>query len=110
MILTVSKDGNHCSPKFGPDSVILTVKGLEQELTISSQEIRLAAWGLLLSQRQEFLNVHLVRVPTTPNQEGTLEMRDKVLSSVGTHDLDTNGYQLSDLDDVEVYWKMISRM
>ena len=77
----------------------VSVKYLVQEMTISSQEIPLASWSLLLSQRQEFLNNHLAQVPVIPNQEGTHEMTDEVLSSVGAQDLDTSGYQVSaDLD------------
>ena len=34
-----------------------------------------------------------------------MEMRDKVLSSVGAQDMDTRKYQVSDLHDVEFYWK-----
>ena len=57
----------------------------------------LAAWSLLLSQRQQFLNNHLARVPVTTNQQGTHEMRES---------LDTKGYQVSaDLDAVETYWE-----
>ena len=44
-------------------------------------------------------------VPITPNQEGTVEMRDEVLTNVGVQDLDTSGYQVSDLNDVEFYWE-----
>ena len=111
MIISISNDGIERSLDFGPDSVTLTVKDLVQEMT-SAQEIPLAAWSLLLSQRQQFLNNHLARVPVTPNQQGTHEMRDEVLSSVGAQeDLDTKGYQVStDLDDVEFYGKMISWM
>ena len=56
-----------------------------------------------MSQRQQFLNNHLARVPVTPNQQGSHEMRDEVLSSVGAQEgLDTSGYQVSaDLDNVE---------
>ena len=81
----------------------LTVKGLVQEMTTNCQEIPLAAWSLLLCQKQQFLNNHLARVPFIPNQQGTREMRDKVLSSVGAQEgLDTSGHQVSaDLDDVE---------
>ena len=77
-------------------------------MTISSQEIPLAAWQLLLSKRQDFLNNHLARVPIaiTPNQEGTMEMRDEVLSSVGAQDLDTSSYQVSDLEDIEFNWEI----
>ena len=76
-------------------------------MTISSKEFPLAAWSLLLSQRQKFLNNHLARVPVTPKQQGTHEMRDEVLSSVDALDMDTSGYQVSfaDLDDDEFYWE-----
>ena len=71
-------------------------------------EIPLAAWSLLSSQREEFLNNHLAQVPVTPNQQGTHEKKDEVLSSVGAQEgLDTIGYQVSaaDLDDVAFYWE-----
>ena len=33
-------------------------------------------------------------------------MRDEVLSSVGTEDMDTSGYQVSaNVDNVEIYWE-----
>ena len=105
MILSVSNDGIQWSLDFGPDSVTLAVNDLDQNITISSQEIPLAAWQLLLSQRQDFLNNHLARVPITPNQEGTMEMRDEVLSSVGAQDLDSSSYQVSDLEDIEFNWE-----
>ena len=83
MIFSVSNDGTQWILEFGPDSVTVAVNDLDQNTTISSQEIPLAAWQLLLSQRQDFLNNHLSRLPIAPNQEGTMEMRDQVLSSVG---------------------------
>ena len=83
MIFSVSNDGIQWTLDFGTDYVTIAVNDLDQNITISSQEITLAAWQLLLSQRQEFLDNHLARVPTTPSQQGTFEMRRKVLSSVG---------------------------
>ena len=105
MIFSVSNDGIEWTLDFGPDSVTIAVSDLNQNITISSREIPLAAWQLLLSQRQDFLNNHLARVPFTPNHEGTMEMRDEVLSSVGAQDLDTSSYQVSDLEDIEFNWK-----
>ena len=32
-------------------------------------------------------------------------MRDEVLSNVGAQDLDTSGYQVSDLEDLEFHWQ-----
>ena len=71
-------------------------------MTISSQEFPLAAWSLLLSQKQDFLNNHLARLTFTTSQERTMEMRDEVRLSVGTQNKDTSGYQVSDLYDIEV--------
>ena len=68
---------------FGPDSMVLSVKDLDENLTISSLEVPLAAWSLFLSQRQKFLDNHFPRVPITPNQQGTFQRREEVLSSVG---------------------------
>ena len=44
-------------------------------------------------------------MPITPNQEGTMEMRDEVLSSVGAQNLDSSSYQVSDLEDIEFNWE-----
>ena len=105
MIFSVSNDGIQWTLDFEPDSVTISVNDLDQNITISSQEIPLAAWQLLLTQRQDFLNNDLARVPITPNQEGTMEMRDEVLSSVGAQDLDTSSYQVCDLEDIEFNWE-----
>ena len=83
MIFSVSNDGIQWTLDFGPHSVTLAVNDLDQNITISSQEIPLAAWQLLLSQKQELLDNHLPRVPITLNQQGEFEMREEVLSSVG---------------------------
>ena len=105
MIFSVSNDGIQWTLDFGPDSVTFSIIDLDQNITISSQEIHLAAWKLLLSQRQDFLNNHLAQVPITPNQQGTFKMREEVLSSVGAQDLDTSSCQVSDLEDRELNWE-----
>ena len=75
-------------------------------MTISFNEIPVAAWIWLLSQRQQFLNNHLARVLVTLNQQGTHKIREEILSNVGAQDMDTSGYQVSaKLDDVEFYWE-----
>ena len=104
MIFSVSNDGIECSLDFGPDSVTLTVKDLVQKLTISSQENPLAAWNLLFSQKQQFLDIHLARVPVTPKEHGSEEMRDDVHSSVVAQDLDKSGYEVSaDPEEADFY-------
>ena len=105
MIFSVSNDGIQWTLDFAPHSVTFAVIDLVQNITISSQEVSLAAWQLLLYQRQDFLDNHLPRVPTCQNQKGTMEMRDEVLSSVGAQDLDTSSYQVSDLEDMEFTWE-----
>ena len=105
MFFSVSNDHFEWFLDFGSDSITLTVKDLAQETTIISQEIFSAAWSCLLSQKQDFLNNNLARVPNTPNQEETMVMRDEVLSSVGAQDVDTSEYRVSDLDEFHFYWE-----
>ena len=101
MILLVSNEGIQWTFDFGPDSLTIAVNILNQKIPINSQEVPPVAWQLLLSQRQYFLDNHLPRVPFTENQEGTMEMREEVLSSVGAHDLSTSSYQVSNLEDIQ---------
>ena len=102
---TVSNNGTQWILEIGPDSVALSVKVLDENLTSNSLEIPLAAWYLLLSQRQQFLDKHLPRVPITSKQQGTIEMRGEVLSSVGAQDTDTREYEVSDLEDIQFSWE-----
>ena len=100
MQLTVSNNRTQWFLDFGFDSLVLA-KGSRWNLTISSMEIPLAAWSLLLSQRQEFSDNHLPRLPKTHNKQGTFETREEVLSSVGARDSDTKGCEVSDIEDIE---------
>ena len=54
MIVSVSNDGIQWTLDFGPDSVTIPVIDLHQKITISSQEVSLAAWQLLWSQKKRF--------------------------------------------------------
>ena len=107
MQVAVSNNGKPWNLDFGPDSVVLSVKDLKENLTISSMEIPLAAWSLLLSHRQEILDNHLPRVPITPNQQGASEMKEEVLSRVGAQGTDTRGTEVSDLEDIEFNRKIL---
>ena len=74
MISSVSNYGIQWILDFAPDSVTIAVIDLVQNILISSQEIPLAAWQLMLSlQKQDFLDNHLPRVPITRNQGGNNE-------------------------------------
>ena len=57
-------------------------------------------------QRQNFLSNHLARVPVTPNQQRTHEMKDEVRSIVGAEGMDTSGYHFSGLNYVDFYWEI----
>ena len=105
MISAVSNDQIQWTLDFGSDSVTIAVNDLVQNITFSSQETPRATWQLLLSQKQEFLDNHLPRVPINQNQDGTMEMRDEVLSSVGAQHLDTSSYEVSGLEDIEFKWE-----
>ena len=68
-------------------------------MTKISQKIPVAAWSLLLSQKQEFLNKHLALVPIISNHQGIMEMLDKILSNATAQDMGLCGYQGTGLED-----------
>ena len=67
---------------------------------MSSRKISLPAWNLLLCERQKLSNNHSARTPITPDQQGLHEMREEVLLSARANDMDTSGFELSDIDDI----------
>ena len=105
MQFTVSNNGTEWILDFGRESVVLSAKDLYENLTTISLGTPLAAWSLLLFQKQKFLENHLPRVAITPKQQGTFEMKEGVLFSVGAQDTDTREYELSDLEDIEFSWE-----
>ena len=108
MQFTESNNGTQWTLDFGLDWVVLRLEDLNEYFTISSLEILLAAWSLLLSQKQEFSDNHLPRVLTTPNQQGKFETREEILSSLGAQDTDTIGYEVSDLEDIQNSWEVLA--
>ena len=58
-----------------------------------------------LSQKQELFENHLARAPFIPNEERTNEMQDDVVPCVGAQGMETNGYRVSDLEDIEFHWE-----
>ena len=106
MIFSVSYNRIEWFIDFGPDSVALTKNDLVQEMKIGFQELLVAAWSFVLSQRRGFSNDDLARGSFNCKDQGTMEMRVEVLSSVEAENLiDTSGYQASHLEDIEFHWK-----
>ena len=95
-------EGIQWSLEFGPDFVILTVKNLDLEMTMSSQESLLPAQNLLLSRTQDFLDNRLARTQIAPKPLETHRIGEEV---------DTNGNEQSDSDYIyiEFFWKILSR-
>ena len=102
MFFSVSNNGTQWTLDFSLDSVTIIVKDMVQDVTISSLELPIAAFNSLRNQRQQFLENHLARVPITPNKQGTWEMQDEVLASVGDHDVSSD-FVPSDLDDIQFH-------
>ena len=105
MQFTMFNNRTRCTLDYGPDSVVLSVKDIDENLTISFLGIPPAASSLLLSQRQDLLHYLLPRVTITPNQQRTFKLREEIFSSVGAKDTDSRGYEVSDLEDIEVSWE-----
>ena len=48
----------------------------------------------------------MAQIPITPNQQGKCEMRDEVRASAGAQYMDTSGYELWDLEDIDFFWEI----
>ena len=105
MIFAASNEGIQCFLYFGPVSPILIVKQFVQEMTKSSQWIRMPARNLLLSQTQGFLDNHLDQISITLNQLGLFELREVVFAIAGAKHMNTSSYELSNLGDIDFFWE-----
>ena len=47
----------------------------------------------------------MAQVQITRNQQGTFEMKEEVLASAGAQDIDTSGYELSNSEQIDVFWE-----
>ena len=74
-------------------------------MSMSPQELLLPSWNLSLPHRQNFLDNHLAKIPITPEEQVTYEVREKDLSSAGAQYVDTRGYESSNLHHIEFFWE-----
>ena len=74
-------------------------------MKLSSRENLLPTQKWLLSQGEDFLNNRLAQLLINRNRQRKMEMRDKVISSVGEQNVDTSGQQVSNLRDIEFLWE-----
>ena len=71
-------------------------------MTKDTREIPQPGWNLFLSQRQKNFEQPFGPNPN-PSKQRTVEMREEVPASAGAQDMDTSGYELSDLEDIELF-------
>ena len=106
MTFSTSNDGIQCSLDFDQDLAFLTVKmSSVHEVTISLKKSPPVAWNLLLQQTHDILSHHLVRIPITPTQQVTHAIRDEVFSTVRAQEMNTSGYQVSYMEEIEGHWE-----
>ena len=91
------------SSDFGSDFVSLTVTDLVQKLLSSFHGFSLPAWNSLLSERQKFVGERLAQIATTPNHLRTYEKRGEIFANAGAQDMDTRGYELLYMRDIDFF-------
>ena len=90
MQITVSSNGTQWILDFGPDSLVFSVKGLDENITITSLEIPLAAWSLLLSKDKNFWTITCLEFQYLPTNTKNLK-REKKHFPVLEHKIPTRG-------------------
>ena len=79
----------------------MTVTNLSHELEVSSPKLPLPASNSLLRQNAEEMDFN----PNQLQPAGSNEVRDEVLSFVGSQNEKTSGYEPSQLDDNALSWE-----
>ena len=82
---------------FGPDSVILTVKDIVHEMEKGSEKNSFAISERAFVSKIRIMGQSLGPYLNLSNQQGTFEMSEEVFASAGAQEMDTSGFELSDL-------------
>ena len=102
MIFSVSIDGIQWTLDFAPDSVTIAVIDLVQNITISSQEVPLAAWQLLLSQKARLPGESSTTSFNRSEPRGNNGDERRSTLQCGAQNLETSSYKVSDLEDIDL--------
>ena len=83
MIFSVQNSNLMYSVEFSPDLVQIQVRETVSRVLLARMDIPIQVWHVLEVMRRDFSEHHMMQVPITENQLGTLQMMEEVSEHVG---------------------------
>ena len=83
MIFSVQNSNLMYSVKFSPDLVQIQVRETVSGVFLARMFIPIQVWHLVKVMRMDFNEHHMMQVPITENQLGTMQMMEEISDHVG---------------------------
>ena len=83
MIFSVQNSNLMYSVEFSPDLVQIQVRETVSGVFLARMDIPIQVWHMVEAMRRDFNEHHMMQIPITENQLGTMQMMEEVSEHVG---------------------------
>ena len=101
MIFSVQNSNLMYSVEFSPDLVQIQVREKVSGVFLARLDIPIQVWHMVEVMRRDFNEHHMMQVPITENQLGTMQMMEEVSEHVGMNypEIPDSRYVAQPVDD-----------
>ena len=107
MIFSVQNSNLMFSVEFSPDLVQIQVRETVSGVFLARMDIPIQVWHMVEVMRKDFNEHHMMQVPITENQLGTMQMMGEVAEHVGMNypEIPDSRYVAQPVDDFLFPWE-----
>ena len=107
MIFSVQNSNLMYSVEFSPDLVQIQVRETVSGVFLARMDIPIQVWHMVEVMRRDFNEHHMMQVPITENQLGTMQMMEEVSEHVGMNypEIPDSIYVAQPVDDFLFPWE-----
>ena len=107
MIFSVQNSNLIYSVEFSPDLVQIQVRETVSGVFLARMDIPIQVWHMVEVMRRDFNEHHMMQVPITENQLGTMQMMEEVSEHVGMNypEIADSRYVAQPVDDFLFPWE-----
>ena len=107
MIFSVQNSNLMYSVEFSPDLVQIQVRETVSGVFLARMDIPIQVWHMVEVMRRDFNEHHMMKVPITENQLGTIQMMEEVSEHVGMKypEIPDSRYVAQPVDDFLFPWE-----
>ena len=107
MIFSVQNSNLMYSVELSPDLVEIQVRKTVSGVFLARMDIPIQVWHMVEVMRRDFSEHHMMQVPITENQLGTMQMMEEVSERVGMNypEIPDSRYVAQPFDDFPFPWE-----